>query len=221
MSEKRINQVAHMQKGIKVHTPSFKEKAVLLSYKNKNLAKLERDLGLYAGALRKWQKAYEKLDKESFTEINIGEQKIREIERKIKKSDLELEILKSAGEHLYHGKPMIFYFMSNNEKTYSIRLMSKVFNTNRSTYRKWKHQHSGEEQKRNALVKQEITSIFFANHQRYGKRRIAAVLQNSGCKISSSTVGRYMRELNLYSEVKKQTVLRLKSARDTFFVEKS
>ncbi|WP_082447135.1 IS3 family transposase [Flavobacterium sp. KJJ] len=51
-----------------------------------------------------------------------------------------------------------------------------------------------------------MTSIFFATEQRYGKPRIKIELENSGYQISISTVGRHMKELGLYSKIKKNKV---------------
>ena len=88
--------------------------------------------------------------------------------------------------------------MEENEKIYSIRTMSKVLGVNRSTYCRWKNRSNTDEHKRKILIQKEITSLFFASAQSYGKNRIAAALQNTEYKISASTAGKYMRELGLY-----------------------
>jgi transposase-like protein len=197
-----------MKKKIKVYNCDFKEKAVQLSYQASNLTKLEEQLGIYQGALHKWRKAYEKSGKESFhkkvpSELHLKELKIYELQKKIEKSDLAFALIKSAGKALYDGKPMIFEFMSANEKNYSIACMSKILGVHRTTYLKWKKQYITEEQKIKILIKEEISILFYASQQCYGKQRIRAALQNLGYQISNATVGRYMRELGIYVSCKK------------------
>lgn len=186
---------------------TFKKKAVLLSYERNCVGKLENELNLYSGALSKWRMEYKKYGIESFQEkdylkLNLEEQKIHKIEIKIKKSDLKLEILKRASKALFLGKLTIYNFMKDNERLYSIRMMSEVLNVDRSSYRRWRNQFITQKEKRKNLIKQEINSIFFAAKQRYGSERITVVLRNSGYIISRRTVRKYMNELGLTILVK-------------------
>lgn len=197
-----------MKRNRKKYDFIFKEKAVLLSYERNSLAKLEKELCLYCGALSKWRREYEKFNKDGiignqYLKLSLEQQRIEELEKKIKKSDLKFEILKSAGEYLHQGAAMIFYFMANNEKKYSIRLMCEVLSINRGTYRGWKNQIITERQKTKILIQKEITTMFFAFKQRYGSKRITIELQNSGYQISCWTVNNYMKELGLTNKVKK------------------
>lgn len=133
----------------------------------------------------------------------IEEKKILELEKNIKKSDLKFEILKTIGKYLNEGKPMVFNFILNNEKIYSIRLMSEALGVDRREYHRWKKEPLNETQKRKILLQNEITSIFFAFKRLYGSERIAVELQNSGYQISGRTVRKYMKELDLTRLVKK------------------
>jgi transposase-like protein len=180
----------------------------VMGYERNCVGKLEKELNLYSGALSKWRMEYKKHGVEIFQEkddlkLNLEEQKIHKFEIKIKKSDLKLEILKRAGKDFYHGKPTIYNFMKDNERIYSIRMMSEVLGVNRHSYQRWRNQFITEKEKRKNLIKQEINSIFFAAKQRYGSERITVVLRNSGYTISRSTVRKYMNELGLTSIVKK------------------
>lgn len=198
-----------MKRNRKEYDFAFKENAVLLSYERRcSLAKLERELGLYTASLSTWRREYEKFNTEDslendYLKSNLEKKRNQELEKKTKKSDLKFEILKSAGKYLNQGRPKIFCFMARNENIYSIRLMCEVLGVHRCTYRRWKNGHITEKQKRKFLIKKEITSIFFAFKERYGCPRITIELQNTGYKISCTTVHQYMRELGLYSKVKK------------------
>ncbi|WP_100679675.1 IS3 family transposase [Mesoplasma tabanidae] len=48
----------------------------------------------------------------------------------------------------------------------------------------------------------EVESIFKQNNARYGYPRIQIVLENKGIKVSCSKVYRYMKLLNLYSNLR-------------------
>lgn len=188
---------------------AFKEKAVLLSYERSSisLAKLEKELGLYTAALSTWRREYEKFNTEdsgnNYVKLNLEIQIIQELEKKTLKSNLKFEILKNAGKYLNQGRPVIFDFIASNEKTYSIRLMCEALGLNRGTYRAWRNQLVTEKQKSKITTQNEITIIFFAFEQRYGCTRIAIELQKKGFQISSTTVHKHMRELGLFSKVKK------------------
>lgn len=198
-----------MKRNRKKYDFAFKEKAVLMSYqRNISLAKLEKELGLYKAALNTWRQEYEKFTTEdllgnNYLKLNIERQRIQEIEKKTKISDVKFEILKKAGKNLHQGKPMIFHFMADNEKQYSVGLMCEVLGINRGTYTKWKNGIITEAKERKKLIQKEITTVFFAFKQRYGSVRITVELRNSGYKISSATVSKHMKELGLYSKIKK------------------
>lgn len=197
-----------MKKTNIVYDPAFKADAVLKSYEINNLTKFEQELGLYEGALNRWRKAFEKNGRDGFTKKVSskkmkGNYKVLQLEKKIKKTELEFEILQKAGAYVKMGKPGIFQFMDDNEKIYSIRTMSKILAVGRCTYRRWKNRFNTDTYKTKIRIQEEIRFIFSVSGQCYGKDRIAAALQNTGYKISASTVGKYMKELGLNASIKK------------------
>lgn len=196
-----------MKKSRKEYDFAFKEKAVRLSYQSKCLSELEKELDLYAGALSQWRKEYKKYTSENsqennYLKSNLQSQKIKNLEKNIKQSDLKFEILKKAQPYLYQNNIIIFNFILTHEKVYSIKLICEALDVCRNTYLVWKRGSLTETQKRKLLIKNEITSIFYASKQRYGRVRIMAELQNLGYKISTTTVNKYMKELNLLNLVK-------------------
>ncbi len=92
---------------------------------------------------------------------------------------------------------MIYLFIKDHEKIYSIEKMCKVLAVSNSSYYKWKKQIVSERQKRVILIKEAITSIYFNTKQRYGSPRITLELQNIGYQISRITVAKYMKQLGL------------------------
>ncbi|WP_125721227.1 IS3 family transposase [Flavobacterium ustbae] len=196
-----------MKKTVRIYDPSFKEDAVLMSYKKNNLTKLEQELGIYEGALNTWRKIYQRQGLAGFKRTvsrknNSENYKLSEFEKKINQSNLAFEILHRAGELLNNGKLSIFQFMENNENRYSVRFMSKVLEVNRGTYMRWKNRFNTDEYKRKIRIQEEISIIFSASAQCYGRDRIAAALHNTEFRISASTAGKYMKELGLHASLK-------------------
>jgi len=192
----------------KIYDYDFKVKAVLLSYERWNKAEVGKELNINSSLLTRWQQDYERYGTESFPgsgylKLNSTEKKVYELEKKIKEVDLKFEILKKGSNLLCQGKFVIFEFIHNNEKIYSIRKMCKVLNVSVRTYHNWKSQNLSETKQKRISIKKEIIEIFFKVEQRYGAPRIAKTLQNRGHKISSTTTGRYMKELGLYSKITK------------------
>ncbi|MEJ5148866.1 MULTISPECIES: transposase [Sphingobacterium] len=80
---------------------TFKERAVELSKSRKNISELARELGVSAAQLYKWRKESEEFGTGSFpgngnVKQTPEQERISILEKKLKDSELELEILKKA-----------------------------------------------------------------------------------------------------------------------------
>ena len=123
---------------------------------------------------------------------------------------------------------MIYLFIKDHEKIYSIEKMCKVLEISNSSYYKWKKQAVSERQKRVILIKEAITNIYFTAKQRYGSPRITLELQNIGYQISrpespartgeAITVAKYMKQLGLYSKLSKKFKVTTNSKHNHFVV---
>ena len=87
--------------GTKHYDKAFKENAVKLSYSRSSLSLLAKELGVSTSQLSKWRKAYEEYGKSSFPGRGVERltdegRKIKELEKDLRNSKLELEILKKA-----------------------------------------------------------------------------------------------------------------------------
>jgi transposase len=90
-----------MKKTRKIYDRVFKEKVVQLSYERHNISELARELGINAPQLYKWRKEYEEFGQGSFPgNGNIKqtpeEERIEELERKLKDAEIERDIFKKA-----------------------------------------------------------------------------------------------------------------------------
>ena len=85
----------------KIYDKTFKEKAVQLSYDRKNISELSRELGITAPQLYKWRKEFEEFGEGSFPgkgnlKLTPEQEKIHELEKRLKDAELERDILKKA-----------------------------------------------------------------------------------------------------------------------------
>lgn len=199
-----------MKNNNSTYKKDFKITALSLLSELGNVSKVAEELKIPRQLPKSWQKEYEELTDEcspgsAICRLNTDEKKIYELEKKLEISNLHFKILKSIGKVLYMGQPLIFKFMLEKEKTYSVRMMCSALCINRSSYYRWKQQTISETQKRKILIKQEIATIFLDAKHRYGSQRINVVLKKSGYHVSDSTVNSYMKEMGLSSKLKGAT----------------
>ena len=85
----------------KIYDKAFKEKVVQLSYERTNISELAGELGATAPQLFKWRKEFEEFGEGSFSgkgnlKLIPEQEKIHELEKKLKDAELECNILKKA-----------------------------------------------------------------------------------------------------------------------------
>lgn len=90
-----------MKRERKIYDPAFKTKAVQLSNERANISELARELGIAVTLLYKWRKEYEQFGEGSFPgngnlKLTPEQEKIHELEKKLKDAELERDILKKA-----------------------------------------------------------------------------------------------------------------------------
>jgi len=69
---------------------------------------------------------------------------------------------------------MIYTFIINNEKIFSIEKMCKVLQVGQRSYYQWKSQSVSDRKQKVVLVREKITFIYFDSKQRYGSPRMTA-----------------------------------------------
>ncbi len=85
----------------KEYNSDFKVNAVKLSYERKNLTGLSRDLGITLYLIYRWRKEYSQYGEGSFPgngvpKLTPEEKEIAELREKLRKIEVENEILKKA-----------------------------------------------------------------------------------------------------------------------------
>lgn len=84
----------------RVYKPEFKLEAVRLSYQRENIKELADELGVAVQRIYKWRTHLKKSDKEKETVVKtssiISIVDYRKLQKQLKDTELELEILKKA-----------------------------------------------------------------------------------------------------------------------------
>ena len=85
----------------KTYDPAFKRQAVELIKGRKNVSELARELGVHPQLLYKWRKEFDALGEGSFPgngnlKLTPEQEKIHELEKKLRDVELEHNILKKA-----------------------------------------------------------------------------------------------------------------------------
>lgn len=188
---------------------AFKMTAVSLSYEKKCLKDFAEELKIDQSVLCRWRAEYKKFGTGSFPGIGYprvhpDKRKLYELEKKSKKSDIRLEILKKGTPYLFKGKLRIYAFIKDNENRYTIKQMCEILGICKRLYFKWKKNGIPKKHRYVAFLKEEITSIFLSSQKEYGRDKIAKELNKRGFKIAPRQVSNYMRLLGLRSRSKRR-----------------
>lgn len=191
-----------MTEKLKKYDRIFKENAVKLSYEKSSLKEFSDELGIVPCLLTRWRKEYLKFGAGSFhgsgyVRVHPENRFSFDLEKKSIESELRYEILKNASPYLYQGDLIIYQFIINNEKKYSITQMCKVLEVGIGRYLRWKKNGISEKQQYITLLKQDITSIFLRFKKHYGRKKITKELHKLGYQIVERQVSFYMKQLGL------------------------
>lgn len=196
---------------MKKYERTFKEYAVKLSYERGKgqIENVERELGITPSCLNRWRQDFEKFGTGSFCgtgylKLTPEQTLITNLEKRLKESELILEILKRGSKYVSQGKVMTKQFIEKNKSKFSILKICAVLEVSRTTYYRRKKQELSNTEIRINLLKEEITSIFYEFKQTYGCTKIAKELEKRGFKIQSSQVTVYMRVLGLRRKAKRK-----------------
>jgi putative transposase len=196
---------------MKKYERALKENAVKLSYERGigQIASIERELGITPSCLYRWRKDFEEFGKGSFCgtgylKLTPEQHVIANLEKKVKNSELTLEILKRGSKHVALGKIKTKEFIENNRHKFSILKMCDTLEVSRTTYYRRKKQELSDTEARIILLKEEIVSVFFEFKKMYGGFKIAKELERRGFKISGGHVTEYMKTLGLRRKSKRK-----------------
>src|SRR3712207_3645552 len=104
-----------------VFDQAFKQMAVELSYAKRSVKVAAAELGIDPGRLSKWRQNQQEgsivhNQKPGLTEEQL---EIRRLQKELKEAQLERDILKKGGQHLFQGRQQIFRFIKEHREVYN------------------------------------------------------------------------------------------------------
>lgn len=210
-----------MAKIYKRYDRIFKERAVGLIDEKNTLQAAADELGIRSSMLCRWRKEYQKFGQGSFPGIGYDryhpdDHKVFNLKKKLNEAALRYEILKKASPYLYQGNLMIYEFIRENERSYSILKMCSILDVGYGRYHRWKKNGISLKQQRTALFKEDLKSIFFHFKKYYGRNKITKELHKLGYVICQERVSFYMRELGL-RRIKKRKFKPTTASKHTYY----
>jgi putative transposase len=195
----------------KIYERTFKVNAVKTSYERGRgqIKAFAIELGITAKILYRWRQEFQEFGTGSFCgtgylKLTPEQTLITNLEKKIKDSELTLEILKKGTKYVSQGYVMTKNFIENHKNQFPIIKMCNVLEVSRTTYYNKKKQDVTDTEARIILLKQEITSIFYELKKIYGCNTITKELQRRGFKVHNDSVKFYMKMLGLRRKAKRK-----------------
>ncbi len=145
-------------------------------------------LDIHPFMLSRWKKEYREgkikgdphPDLEKLTEVEekVSEQsRIRELERALKKAQIENDLLKKNHPIQLRTKAQVFAFIDRHHPTYELRFLCCHYGVSRSGYYAWKERPMSEQMKANRDLLRQILTIHQESHETYGSPRVWKALK--------------------------------------------
>jgi len=99
---------------------------------------------------------------------------------------------------------MVFKFIKNYKKPYSVKKMCHLFNVSRSGFYKFLKRPLSKREKENKKLLEKIQKIFILHKKRYGSPRVFKALIKAGIKVGKHRVARIMRNNNIFAKRRKK-----------------
>ncbi|WP_394846013.1 IS3 family transposase [Pendulispora brunnea] len=187
----------------RVFTPQFKAEAVrLCKVGDRTIGQVAKDLDLTETALRAWIKRAETdagdAPKESLSTAERDE--LTELRRKVKRLEMERDILKKANGLLREGIDVRFAFVHEEKASYPIAVLCKVLGVSRSGYYAWASRPTPSRERSDAQLAVEIATTHKRSRDTYGSPRVHRDLRARGIRVGKKRVERLMREHGIFAK---------------------
>jgi putative transposase len=187
------------------YDPDFKRNAVRLTEEpGRTVVDVAEGLGIATDLLYRWKR--EQRNKEGYAFPGYGretltphEQKIRELEKKLRDTEMERDIFKKAMADLQQGTEMRFQFIHENRSSFTVKKMCHVLKLSLSGYSRWSKAPLSSWQIEKENLKERIREIFAKHNGMVGSPMVTADIHDDPAfsKVSLPRVARLMREMGL------------------------
>jgi len=126
----------------KSYDKAFKVMAVELFQTGKSSVEVGNDLGVAPDLVRRWAREFKVSEPGSFPgngkQYHTEDQKERiALKKALREAEIEREILKKSGKHLFQGRQQIYGFIRDHRHEYAVEKMCRVFSIGRSGFYDW------------------------------------------------------------------------------------
>ena len=191
-----------------------------------NIKYVSEDIGYSRTSIYQWRKRYlkegtlglmnnknvtpGKLEEETVIGTDSSPNEIEQLKSKMQDMQLEIDILKETINVLKKDPDIDLSALSNREKAviidvlkarYSLPLLLEKMQLSKSSY--YYQENSLKKKDKYELIRCRIIALFKENKERYGYRRIHALLKRENVIISEKIVRRIMKEEQLLVKIKK------------------
>ena len=191
-----------------------------------NIKYVSEDIGYSRASIYQWRKRYlkegmlglmnnknitpGKLTEGAINNTDISSDEIKQLKSQMQDMQLEIDILKETINVLKKDPDIDQSALSNREKAviidvlknkYSLPLLLQKLQLPRSSY--YYQQHAINQEDKYTKVRCRIIELFLENKNRYGYRRIHALLKRENIIISEKIVRRIMKEEGLSVKIKR------------------
>ena len=191
-----------------------------------NIKYVSNDIGYSRASIYQWRKCYlkegtlglmnnknitpGKLNAGTTANTDISSEEIKQLKSQMQEMQLEIDLLKETINVLKKDPDIDLSALSNKEKAviidvlknkYSLPALLHKLQLSRSSY--YYQVHAINKDDKYAEVRCRIIELFVENKERYGYRRIHALLKRENIIISEKIVRRIMREEQLFVKIKK------------------
>ena len=191
----------------------FKKNTVLLSEESERTVRdVAEKLGVSSELIYRWRRqmrdrgelAFSGHGKEALTE---EQQKIRDLEKRLKDAEMERDILKKA--HLQQDIEMRYHFIRDNHCSYPVVKMCQTFNLSQSGYYRWRKNPFSIRQVKNKRLRERIQELYAEHKGMAGSPMITADLRAEAefCSVGKNRVAHHMKKMGLKCKAAKQCVV--------------
>ena len=169
-------------------------------------AEVGRKLGVDYNSICNWVKSSQENQASTSggtTTLSEDQKRIKELEKKLKHKEMEVEFLKKNGALLCERAKIKYRTILDWIGKYPLNFMCQTLGVSKSGYYKWLIASESASAVKRREIAEKIKESFIGSGKTYGSPRVHADLIKSGAKVSLSTVERLMKKLGLKSIIRK------------------
>ncbi|HTF98042.1 MAG TPA: IS3 family transposase [Cellvibrio sp.] len=183
-------------------SPEFRhEAAQLVVEKGYTIREAAESMGVGLSTMDKWVKQLRAVPGGQFAKgapVTPEQQRIRELEKKIKRIETENEIFKKGYRSLDVRLAERFAIVKELKKSYSVKMLCEAFGIHRSSYKYWIDRPDSINAEIIHLLS-EVRAVHAESNGSAGARTIADMVTARGTSLSRYRAGKLMKKLELVS----------------------